>query len=426
MAPPAGGLPWRPSTKAAAYATIVGLGVLAALLAGQPRAVVLVLPFAVVLVAGLARAGPLHLVAVAVAGQENVTEGDEMAVAVTLTAACDVAGLEVLLCPTPAFASGPGGDRPTGTALGRGRPLELEIPVVAAGWGRHQVGAVTLRARSSLGLLEAETTFPVGGTVHVYPRLEPLRRLVASRRPSLPAGAHLSPAKGTGVELAGVRPYARGDRAKDVNWRAAARHGGLFTNERHPERGSDVVLVLDTFDASVLDRAVVAACSLADAYLAQRDRLALVKLGGYLRWLRPGMGPRQRYLVVENLVSTTALPSAVYRGVDLVPPRLLPASALIIALSSLDEPRSRSALVDLSARGLEVVVIEVPPPVEPSPTLGEVGRAAYRVWVMQREMHRDGLRAAGAPTVEWPPGRPLAQVVEEVGTWARRRARSGS
>jgi uncharacterized protein (DUF58 family) len=415
---------WHPSTKAGAYTALVASGIVAALLTGRPEAAVLVVPFALALAVGLVRTGPLQLSATATTTESSAVEGDEVPVLSTFVARSDVPTLEVLVSPGAAFApAGPEAGRPRGERLEPDVPLELSLPVTAEHWGNHRVGTVVFRARSYLGFFESGSALPISGSVAVYPRPQGLRRLVSPRRATLPAGAHFSPAKATGVDLAGVRPYAHGDRAKDVNWRASARHIGLFTNERHPERGSDIVLALDTFDSSVIDRAVRAACSLADAYLAQRDRLAVLKLGGSLQWLRPGMGNRQRYLVVGALISTTAVTSAVYRGVDMLPPRLLPASALIVGLSSLEHDFSRTAFVDMRARGLDVVVVEVPPPTVPTP--GGLGEVAGRIWRLQREMRRDGLRAAGVPVVEWAEGQSLAQVVEEVGAWSRRRAHSG-
>jgi uncharacterized protein (DUF58 family) len=420
-------LAWRPSAKAAAYAALLAFGTVVALLSGRPEAAVLAVPFAVALAVGLARTGPLALSVSAVAAKTSVTEGDDVPVVANFLAASDVPTLEVLVSPRPAFApSGLQPGRPLGEVLAGGAPLELSMPVSAQRWGNYRVGSVVFRARSFLGFFEAGASVPVQGAVVVYPRQEGLRRLVNPRHAPLPAGDHFSPAKSTGFELAGVRPYAHGDRAKDVNWRASARHDGLFTNERHPERGSDIVLALDTIDASVVERAVRAACSLADAYLAQRDRVALLKLGGSLQWLRPGMGSRQRYILFTSLLSTSTLTSVIYRGVEMLPPRIIPASALIIGLSSLDDEHSRTAFVDMRARGLDVVVVELPPPTALAGTRGKLGALSYRIWRLQREMQRDGLRAAGIPVVEWEPGDPLAQVVEEVGAWSRRRARLSS
>lgn len=433
-------LSWRPTEKAACYTVLVALGVVAALVAGRPEAVVLAAPFALALAVGLARTRALGLVAGAEAGVPTATEGDDVPALVRFRSSAEVAGLEVLAIPAPGFSwpagasnaskrgplGGPSQRRPLAARLSPGEPLELSLPFHAERWGRSQIGAVAFRARSFLGFFETGGALAVEGTVLVYPRPEPLRRLVSSRKASLPAGAHLSLAKGGGLDLAGVRAYAPGDRAKDVNWRASARHGGLYTNERHPERGSDVVLVLDTFDVNVLHRAVTAACSLADAYLSQRDRLALLELGGALRWLRPGMGPRQRQVILENLLSVADLASAVYRGVSLLPPRLFPAAALVVGISSLERDEARTAFADMRARGLEVVVVEVPPPALPNQEMGVLGDLAVRLWQVQRELRRHELRASGVPTVPWEPGVPLASVVEEVDAWARRQARSAS
>lgn len=403
------------------------LGLVAALVTGRPDAAVLAVPFVVALGAGFSRTRTLGLSARASAGKSSATEGDEVPVLVTFAAGAHVPSLEILVSPTPAFAlRGVAARRPSVEVVEAGKPLELSFPLVAGRWGNFEMGSVAFRARSWLGLFEAGASVHVEGRVAVYPRPEALRRLVRSRSATLPAGAHLSPTKGGGLDLAGVRAYVPGDRAKDVNWRASARHGGLFTNERHPERGSDVVLVVDTFDQLVLQRAVTAACSLADAYLSQRDRLALLELGGALRWLRPGMGARQRYLVVDSLLSTASLASAIYRGVALLPPRLLPAAALVIGISSLEHEGARDAFVNMRARGLDVVVVEIPAPVLPARVLGQLGVVAFRLWRLELEARREELRAAGVATVPWEHGAPLAPVIEEVDLWARRQARSAS
>ena len=413
---------WRPSQKTVTYAVLIVLGLVGSLLSGRPEAAVLAVPFAVALATGLAATAPLELAAMTSVTPTVVTSGDEVAVVASFVAGAGVPAFEVFLCPGPVLARAEPARRPTGVSLPAGEHVQVDMRARARRWGNAEVGQISFRASSFLGFFEAEGVIPVEGTVTVYPAPQALRRLVRSREVNLAGGARAARAKAPGPEPAGVRPFARGDRAKDVNWRVSARYQGLFTNERHPERSTDVVLVLDTFDPSVLDRAVTAACSLADAYLAQRDRLALVKFGGTLRWLRPGQGLRQRYLVVDALLSTAVRPSAVYRGVDLLPPRILPAGALLVALSSLEEPQSRAAFTDMRARGLDLVVIEVPPPAFTRPGLGPAQEPARGLWLLQRAMNRDALRSVGIPTVPWPPGRPLAEVLEEVAAWPRQRA----
>jgi uncharacterized protein (DUF58 family) len=416
---------WHPSAKLRAYVTLVATGLVAALLAGRPEGAVLAAPFVFALAASVASVRPPRLRAEVSVDRTVLGEGDELAVVATFHAVTDIAGLEVFLLPAPAFSpSGPAGGRARGTRLRAGRTWRAEFPLRAARWGNSEVGVLYFRARSALGMLESEGEVAVDSQLTIYPSPHALRRLVRSRWANLAAGAQVASVKASGIELAGVRPYTSGDRARDINWRASARHGGLYTNQRHPDRGTDVVLFLDTFDPSVLERAVSAACALAEAYLAQRDRLALVNFGGMVKWLRPGMGLRQRYVVVDALLSAAVVPSAVWKDIDLLPPRLLPPSALVLALTSLSDERSQTAFVDMRKRGIDLVVIEVPAPASPSSSLGEVGDLAYRLWSLQRGLLRDSYRAMGVPVARWSEGEPLAQVLEEVGAWPRHANRS--
>ena len=81
----------------------------------------------------------------------------------------------------------------------------------------------------------------------------------------------------------------------------------------HPERNTDVVIFLDTFvearreDAGTLDLAVRAAATLAERYLAHRDRVGLVVFGGILNWLTPATGIVQRYRIVDALLDAEIL-----------------------------------------------------------------------------------------------------------------------
>ena len=71
-----------------------------------------------------------------------------------------------------------------------------------------------------------------------------------------------------------------------------------------------MILFLDSFaEARVAGRRRStspsgAAATLASHYLERRDRVGLVSFGGILRWLEPGMGPRQRYRLVDALLET--------------------------------------------------------------------------------------------------------------------------
>jgi uncharacterized protein (DUF58 family) len=234
--------------------------------------------------------------------------------------------------------------------------------------------------------------------------------------------------KGDGVEYADIRDFVPGDRVRSINWRASARRQELMVNERHPERNTDVVLFVDSFadvrdgSRSVLDDAVRAAAALAAKYLEHRDRVGLVGFGGVLRWLHPGMGSTQRYRLVETLLETGVAPTYTWRDVNLIPARILPPAALVLALSPLVDPRFVVALEDLRGRRYDVAVVEVDPVPLVRPGRTEVERAAYRLWLLEREVFRWRLERRGIGIATWADGA-LDTVLEEVRTF-RRHART--
>ena len=90
-----------------------------------------------------------------------------------------------------------------------------------------------------------------------------------------------------------------------------------------------------------------AASSVVAAYLAHRDRVGLIGFGGILRWVRPGTGLRQQYLLIDALLATRTFPSVAWKGITLLPPWVLPPKALVVALSPLEDDRALRALMDL-------------------------------------------------------------------------------
>jgi len=186
---------------------------------------------------------------------------------------------------------------------------------------------------------------------------ETLRTLLRPARTRAQTGNQVARAKGEGIEFADIRPFVPGDRMHNVNWRATARHGGLWINERHPERNVDIVLFLDTFAdvsssaGSTLDEMVRAATSLASAWLAHHDRVGIIGFGGVLQWLEVGGGSRHVYRVVDTLLHTRVMFSYAWKGIEVIPSRLFPPGALVVALSPMLDERSLGALLDLRARG---------------------------------------------------------------------------
>jgi uncharacterized protein (DUF58 family) len=193
-----------------------------------------------------------------------------------------------------------------------------------------------------------------------------------------------------------------------------------------------VVLFLDTFaevqcaDEGTLDAAVHGAAALAGAYLARRDRVALVSFGGVVNWLTPAAGTNQLYRIVDALLASHVRLSFRSKDVARLPRRLIPARALVLALSPLLDARGLGALLDLRARGYDLAVIEVSPVAMTAAGVAGPQGLPLRLWRLERDALRSRFETLGVPVARWEyPGTGLELAIEEVIAF-RRRARPAS
>jgi len=404
------------------YLALTALGLLGALVLRRPELAVAAAPFAIVVALGSRARDPRVAVAFAI-DAERTLEGVEEHVTVTVRSERALDRLELLL-DLPASVQVADGDAAHSLRLRAGEERELSLALRCVRWGVYDIGAVRVRARDPWRLVTWESQVSASHRLKAYPRPLTLRRLLAPMETQAFAGSQVARTKGDGVEYADIRDFVPGDRVRSINWRASARRQGLVVNERHPERNTDVVLFVDSFadvrdgDRSVLDDAVRATAALATKYLEHRDRVGLVGFGGVLRWLQPGMGSTQRYRLVETLLETGVAPTYTWRDVNVIPARILPPAALVLALSPLVDPRFVVALEDLRGRRYDVAVVEVDPVPLVRPGRTEVERAAYRLWLLEREVHRWRLESRGIGIATWGDGA-LDTVLEEVRTFRR-------
>jgi uncharacterized protein (DUF58 family) len=413
---------------------------------------------------------------------QRAVEGDEVVLALTVRSAAPVARLE-LVPVVPDRLGLPGQPRARSVRLAAGEPDRIELRLRCERWGAYTLGGVHLRAHDPLRLFAWEWLVPGNQRLIVYPEPARLRALVRPLETQVFTGNQVSRQRGDGIEFADVRPFLPGDRARSINWRATARRGVPWVNQRHPERNTDVVLFLDTFvDLSVatevragprrlppgsgpstLDRAVSAAASLASAYLSRRDRVGLVSFGGVVRWLQPGTGQAMLYRLLDTLMETQIFATVGWRGIRHLPSRTLPPKALIVALTPLLDDRGVAALFDLLARGYDLAIVDVSPLTgagwpgaatgaepganaavagEPSGRWRDAFRAgrlggrerarrsalaaalAERLWALKREALRHRYQELGAAVVEWRAPAELEQVLYEVEACRRRSARA--
>lgn len=413
------------SPKLAAYSTLAGVSLLGALVLGRPELVVLAVPFVLAVVLGLTLARePVPRLSASLE-RRRAAEGGEDALVVIGEAGDRAERLELLpLLPPglePLSWSGP-----QELALAAGEEQTLRLPFRCPRFGGYRAGDLLVRARGPFALVTFEAALDLAQPLKVFPRREHLRRLVAPLETQVFAGNRVARAAGDGIEFADVRPYVPGDRIRRVNWRASARRGSLFVSDRHPERNTDVVLFVDTFaearrldGGGTLDEAIRAAAALADAYLAERDRVGLVGFGGVLRWLVPDMGAIQRYRIMDALLDAEVVLSFAWKGIEVVPRRTFPPKALVIALTPLLDGRSVNALLDLRGRGFDLAVVEVSPLPFVPPPRDEEAELARRLWALERETLRYRFERLGVPVVVWRAGTPLGGALEGVRAFRR-------
>ena len=274
----------------------------------------------------------------------QLVEGDRATIALELSATAPVPRCDVTL----GLPEGLGAEGPTGWSLRleANSPVHIEIPVTAKRYGRFVIGPATTAVPGVFGLLSRSD---IGGGTLVLdarPRAEGLHTLVRARDVRATAGDRLARRPGDGIEFAEVRPYSTGASGR-FNWRVTARRGEPYVTLHHPERSTDLILLLDTFSAAALPRQVRAAAGLAAAYLTRHDRVGLVAFGGVLHWVEPAMGRAQLERLVAALTTTQWHHSYAWKSAETIPSRALPPTGLVIAISPLEDSRMLNALATI-------------------------------------------------------------------------------
>jgi uncharacterized protein (DUF58 family) len=318
-----------------------------------------------------------------------------------------------------------------GRAPGSPSQLHLEpgrhsatVQLRALEWGLQHSGKIVASAWLPGGLMVWEGPVGTGERVRVLPVPIRLRQLLDPSHARVSAGMHPSRAIGEGIDFAEIRPYAPGDRLRNLNRRASARRGAPHVNRFHPERSGDVVLLIDTFGDSVggspsavnreaVARAARAAWALAQLHLAAQDRVGFLSYGRVGSWLPPGGGDRARYRMLSSLLE---LGGDVADGTlrwGLHPERAVPTNALVVAFTPLWKTHSIAPLHQLRRAGCNVVavVIDTSDLVATTDESDAPAMLARRIWDLQLTERRRNLANGGVPEVLWPAGADVGQSI---------------
>lgn len=409
---------WRVTPLTLSLLTVSAWMISLAVLTARPDLFVAVLPLALVLATLAVRpSAPAYSLVHRISG-DRLFEGDAVTVTVEVTASTAVALLE-LYEPLAAGSLLASGNHRAVMTLGPGQTVTWSYQVVYPVRGVYPLGTLVVRVRDRWSLRWQERRHLDHKRVRVHPRSAPLRGLPRPLRTQTSVGDYVSRAFGEGIEPGDIRQFAPGDRIRQVNWRASLRLGTLYVTQQHRERNADVVLMLDTMAqvgtaaVTTLDAAVRAAASLATSYLARKDRVGLIIYGGVIDWVRPGSGRAHYERIADSLLRADVVFTYVTKDLKLVPPRVLPPHAFIVALTPLLDRRFTQAAVDLLARGFDVLVLVVSPVELMRASLGPspVDELACRLWTLERRARLDELRRHGLPVIEWNPADPLEAAV---------------
>ena len=221
---------------------------------------------------------------------------------------------------------------------------------------------ITVTSRGGLFTGTAAVSIP---QITVFPRPPSLAQLVLPADLRARIGDHVDRRTGEGVEFAGIRLFAAGDRLRRINWPVTSRRGALHVNQLAAERAAEIVTVIDAFTDtgppgdSTLDRAVRGAAGIARAYTRAGDRVGVITLDAPLRWIPPGTGPAQFFRIAESVLDARGTQSYVSPDLTRIPRTVLPPGALVVLFSPLLDERAIGAAIDLRHRGYPVIIADV-------------------------------------------------------------------
>jgi uncharacterized protein (DUF58 family) len=237
-------------------------------------------------------------------------------------------------------------------ALAPGATAEVVTSLTPRRRGDLSGGPVTVRCHGPLGLAARQRDLAAPWTVRVLPRFLSRRHLPdeLARLRDLD-GRHPSLLRGQGSEFDSLRAYVLGDDVRSIDWRSTARRGDVLVRTWRPERGRQIVIVLDTGRTSAgrvgdiprLDAAMDAVLLLAALAVRAGDRVDLIAADRRIRTRVTGV---DRASLLVTLTTELAM----------IEPDLVESSAEVMAAAVLATARQRCLVVLMT--DLDPAVIE--------------------------------------------------------------------
>lgn len=310
--------------------------------------------------------------------------------------------------------------------------------------GDARAGAVYIRYRSALGLIEFWAVAPLEQTVRVYPTLRQgeEQEIFLARARQIDLQLRQTRQRGLGRDFESLREYVEGDDLRDVCWTATARRGQPITRRYQTERSQPVWIVMDAGrllqarilsneDAespkshSKLDHACSTAVALAQLALFSGDKVGLLVYGQNVQQrVLPGRGGAHLRQIVEALAQARAESSeADHLRATAVLNRFQPRRALMLWMTDLPDTAMRPEVVDgamqLLRRHVLLFVAMAQPDVEtianarPKNVEQMFRISAAQEMTGRRELLLARLREQGALTLDLDPGELTSVVLNQ-------------
>ena len=252
-----------------------------------------------------------------------------------------------------------------------GVPASLRYRVEPRERGDCETGALYVRYRSPLGLMERWVKAPLEQTVRVYPALRSgeEQQIFLARSRQIDLQLRRAQQRGLGRDFDSLREYREGDDLRDICWTATARRASPITRQYQIERSQPVWIVLDCGRLmrsrvaiemraaagapvrrvhSKLDFACTTAVSLAQLALYSGDRVGLLAYGhGIQQRVLPGRGAAHLRQLIEALAQARAESGeADHLRATATLNRLQPRRSLILWITDLAESAMRPEVID--------------------------------------------------------------------------------
>ena len=323
---------------------------------------------------------------------------------------------------------------------------ELSIPVEMTTWGISSPDTLIVRTSDGAGLLSRRQDYGCEARLRTHLPDPKSRSILDPAHFLRIVGNHTSSRAGDGCELADVRPYRPGDRLRNLNWRISARFDEPWITERHPDRATSVVIVVNAHEdvglgrQRAMRRSVRFAMALAQSHLRVNDEVGLAVLGQKNRWIAPRSGRLQLERITEALLEIN---SDATRGQMVPLDTVIPTDAIVVIVSAqqtdpiLDQARTLMAkgnLVQLVDPEVGTLAADHWSSPESRPLrewlyrrefIADDGRdrpVAARIFAIDRERRRRRLRAWGFSIVHWRLDQPVESVILALRTSQRSRA----